>query len=57
VIPFDTVDDRIERFIASTPAKRAGTGDEIAEAVLMFLKSSRFTTGQLVAVDGGLSQM
>jgi NAD(P)-dependent dehydrogenase (short-subunit alcohol dehydrogenase family) len=56
VIPFDKIDDRIERFIAATPAKRAGTGAEIAEAVLSFLRSSRFVTGQLVAVDGGLSQ-
>ena len=55
VIPFGAIDERIERFIASTPAKRAGTGEEIAEAVLFFLKSSKFTTGQLVAVDGGLS--
>ncbi len=55
VIPFDKTDKRIERFIAATPAKRAGTGDEIAEAVLFFMKSTRFITGQLVAVDGGLS--
>lgn len=56
VIPFGETDDRIERFIAATPAGRAGTGDEIAEAVLFFLKSTRFITGQLVAVNGGLSQ-
>jgi NAD(P)-dependent dehydrogenase (short-subunit alcohol dehydrogenase family) len=56
VIPFGAIDERIERFIAATPAKRAGTGEEVAEAVLNFLRSSRFTTGQLVAVDGGLSQ-
>ena len=56
VIPFGEMDDRIERFIAATPAGRAGTGDEIAEAVLFFLKSTRFITGQVVAVDGGLSQ-
>ena len=55
VIPFDKVDARIERFIAATPAKRAGTGEEIAEAVLFFLKSTNFITGQLIAVDGGLS--
>lgn len=55
VIPFDTTDARIERFIAATPARRAGTGDEIAEAVLFFLRGSRFVTGQLLAVDGGLS--
>ncbi len=56
VIPFGETDERIQRFIAATPAGRAGTGDEIAEAVLFFLQSTRFITGQLVAVDGGLSQ-
>jgi NAD(P)-dependent dehydrogenase (short-subunit alcohol dehydrogenase family) len=56
VIPFDQIDERIEQFIAATPAGRAGTGDEVAEAVLFFLKSTKFITGQLVAVDGGLSQ-
>jgi NAD(P)-dependent dehydrogenase (short-subunit alcohol dehydrogenase family) len=56
VIPFDQTDERIERFIKATPAGRAGTGDEVAEAVLFFLNSTKFITGQLVAVDGGLSQ-
>lgn len=55
VIPFGDADERIGRFIAKTPAQRAGTGDEIAEAVIFFLKSSRFVTGQVLAVDGGLS--
>jgi NAD(P)-dependent dehydrogenase (short-subunit alcohol dehydrogenase family) len=55
VIPFDKSDERIESLICATPAGRAGTGDEVADAVLLFLKSSRFTTGQLIAVDGGLS--
>ena len=56
VIPFDKIDERIEKFIAATPAGRAGTGEEVAEAVLGFLRSTKFITGQLVAVDGGLSQ-
>ena len=56
VIPFDKFDDRIERFIAATPAGRAGTGDEVAEAVVHFLSCTRFITGQVMAVDGGLSQ-
>jgi 3-oxoacyl-[acyl-carrier protein] reductase/pteridine reductase len=55
VIPFDKKDRRIENLIAATPAGRAGTGDEIAEAVLFFLKSTRFITGQNIVVDGGLS--
>jgi 3-oxoacyl-[acyl-carrier protein] reductase/pteridine reductase len=57
VIPFDRTDRRIENLIRSTPAGRAGTGEEVAEAVLFFLKATRFITGQTIAVDGGLSQM
>jgi 3-oxoacyl-[acyl-carrier protein] reductase/pteridine reductase len=56
VIPFDKTDRRIENLIAATPAGRAGRGDEIAEAVLFFLRATRFITGQTIAVDGGLSQ-
>ena len=49
-------DDRIRNLIAKTPAGRAGTPEEIAEAVLFCLTASTFTTGQVIAVDGGLSQ-
>ena len=56
VIPFGDEDDRITGLIARTPAGRAGTADEIAEAVLFFLSASDFVTGQILAVDGGLSQ-
>jgi NAD(P)-dependent dehydrogenase (short-subunit alcohol dehydrogenase family) len=56
VIPFGEPDHRIRRLIAKTPAGRAGTGEEIANAVLFFLTTSDFVTGQVLAVDGGLSQ-
>ncbi len=57
VIPFDEIDrPDVRQFIARTPAGRAGTADEIAEAVLFFLTASTFITGQIMAVDGGLSQ-
>ena len=56
VIPFGDTDERIESLIRATPAGRAGTADEIADAVLFFLQSSNFVTGQILAVDGGLSQ-
>jgi 3-oxoacyl-[acyl-carrier protein] reductase/pteridine reductase len=56
VIPFGPHDERIDRLIAATPAGRAGTAEEIADAVLYFLTASKFVTGQLLAVDGGLSQ-
>jgi NAD(P)-dependent dehydrogenase (short-subunit alcohol dehydrogenase family) len=35
---------------------RAGSGDEIADAVSYFLRAPEFITGQTLAVDGGLSQ-
>jgi NAD(P)-dependent dehydrogenase (short-subunit alcohol dehydrogenase family) len=55
VIPFGATDERIDRMICRTPAQRAGTGDEIADAVVFFLGASNFVTGQILAVDGGLS--
>jgi len=56
VIPFGEPDDRVQRFISKTPAQRGGTADEIADAVVFFLTASNFITGQVLAVDGGLSQ-
>jgi 3-oxoacyl-[acyl-carrier protein] reductase/pteridine reductase len=57
VIPFAEKDDpRIESLVRETPARRAGTGEEIADAVAYFLTASKFVTGQIMAVDGGLSQ-
>jgi len=47
---------RIQDMIAATPAGRSGTVEEVAEAVLYFLNASNFVTGQVLAVDGGLSQ-
>jgi len=55
VNPFGEPDDRVKRLVARTPACRAGTPDEIAEAVVYFLTASQFVTGQVIAVDRGLS--
>ena len=55
VIPFPDIDERGKAMIHNTPARRGGTPDEIADAVLYFLQASEFVTGQLLAVDGGLS--
>jgi NAD(P)-dependent dehydrogenase (short-subunit alcohol dehydrogenase family) len=43
------------RTIAKTPMRRAGDPQDIAEAVLFFATTTRFVTGQILAVDGGLS--
>jgi len=56
VIPFGEESvPGVAALIEKTPAGRAGTGDEIADAVLYYLQASTFTTGQTFAVDGGLS--
>jgi len=56
VIPFGEHDERIDRLICKTPVQRAGTAEEIADAVIYFLTATNFVTGQVLAVDGGLSQ-
>jgi NAD(P)-dependent dehydrogenase (short-subunit alcohol dehydrogenase family) len=55
VIPFEDIDERGKRLIEITPAQRGGTPDDIADAVVYFLRASNFVTGQTLAVDGGLS--
>ncbi|MGH9631680.1 MAG: SDR family NAD(P)-dependent oxidoreductase [Bryobacteraceae bacterium] len=56
VIAFDDLDHRSGALVDSTPAGRPGTAEEIADAVLFFLTAADFITGQILAVDGGLSQ-
>lgn len=55
VIPFGETIEGLAGMIRSTPAARTGTGDEIADAVTFFLSATDFITGQILAVDGGLS--
>jgi 3-oxoacyl-[acyl-carrier protein] reductase/pteridine reductase len=55
VIPFEDIDERGRKMIEATPARRGGTPDEIADAVVYFLTASNFVTGQILAVDGGLN--
>jgi NAD(P)-dependent dehydrogenase (short-subunit alcohol dehydrogenase family) len=55
VIAFGELDAEAESMVRATPAQRAGTAEEIADAVLYFLKAPGFITGQIMAVDGGLS--
>ena len=56
VIPFEDIDERGKQLITVTPAGRGGTPAEIADAVVYFLKATEFVTGQVLAIDGGLSQ-
>lgn len=56
VIPLGGPDERSRTLIDATPAKRGGKPEEVAEAVAYFLSATNFVTGQVLAVDGGLSQ-
>lgn len=56
VIEFgDPVPSEVQRQIDATPAGVAGKGQDIADAALYFLTCSRYVTGQMLAVDGGLA--
>jgi NAD(P)-dependent dehydrogenase (short-subunit alcohol dehydrogenase family) len=57
LIPFGEHDftQTNEGLIRNTPAARHGYADEVADAVLFFLGASNYITGQVMAVDGGLS--
>ncbi len=56
VIAFDDVDERVQRMIDATPMRKSGTPEDVAAAVSFFLTAPDFITGQILAVDGGLSQ-
>jgi NAD(P)-dependent dehydrogenase (short-subunit alcohol dehydrogenase family) len=45
----------MRRMAKQTPMLRNGRGEEIAAAVLFFATAPQFITGQILAVDGGLS--
>ncbi len=47
-------DEFLKKIAAKTPMKRAGTPDDVAEAVLFFATATTFITGQTLLVDGGL---
>jgi NAD(P)-dependent dehydrogenase (short-subunit alcohol dehydrogenase family) len=56
VIGFNDIDARTQAMIEATPMRRAGNAAEVAEAVHFLLTAPDFITGQVLAVDGGLSQ-
>jgi NAD(P)-dependent dehydrogenase (short-subunit alcohol dehydrogenase family) len=57
VIPFEEANEPdVRALVQKTPARRAGTADEIADGVVYFLTATKFVTGQILAVDGGLTQ-
>jgi len=47
-------DEFATKIAAKTPMKRAGSPEDVNEAVLFLASSTHFITGQVFAVDGGL---
>jgi NAD(P)-dependent dehydrogenase (short-subunit alcohol dehydrogenase family) len=45
----------MKKIAKQTPMQRNGTADDVAAAVLFFATAPSFITGQILAVDGGLS--
>ncbi|MBZ5521565.1 MAG: SDR family oxidoreductase [Acidobacteriia bacterium] len=45
-----------QRMAAHTPMRRNGTEDDIVSSVMFFATATHFITGQIMLVDGGLSQ-
>lgn len=44
-----------ERLVKRTPLKRTGEAEEVARAILFLVRDATFTTGQVLAIDGGRS--
>jgi len=42
-----------QELVARTPLQRAGTPQNVADAVLFLVRDAQFTTGQILRVDGG----
>jgi len=42
-----------QELVARTPLQRAGTPPDVAAAVLFLVRDAKFTTGQILRVDGG----
>ena len=42
-----------QELIARTPLQRAGTPQDVADAILFLVRDAKFTTGQILRVDGG----
>jgi NAD(P)-dependent dehydrogenase (short-subunit alcohol dehydrogenase family) len=55
LFPNEERDAAIRNIIRTTPLRKAGAADDIAETVLFLATHSQFITGQVLVVDGGKS--
>lgn len=55
LFPDEERDPQMRKLVRSTPLRKGGRPEDIANAVLFLATSSDFITGQVLAVDGGKS--
>jgi pteridine reductase len=55
LFPFEEPSAMLENVIRTTPLRKAGRAQDIADAVLFLATQAEFVTGQVIAVDGGKS--
>lgn len=55
IVHGETAEAGYQHFAEKTPMKRNGRVEDVAAAVMFFATAPHFITGQLLAVDGGLS--
>lgn len=55
LFPEERRDARVREIIRTTPLRKAGAAEDIAQMVLFLAAQNQFITGQVVPVDGGKS--
>jgi pteridine reductase len=53
--PPDYPESEREKYLKRVPLGRAGTPDDVADAVVFFATKARYVTGQILCLDGGRS--
>ena len=55
LFPDEERDEAVRKIIRTTPLRKGGSAQDIAQMVLFVATHSEFITGQVFAVDGGKS--
>jgi NAD(P)-dependent dehydrogenase (short-subunit alcohol dehydrogenase family) len=53
LLPEGTSDEEARRLESRTPLQSLGTPDDLVAAVLFLLEGARYTTGEVILIDGG----
>jgi pteridine reductase len=53
LLPEGTSDEEAHRLVSRTPLGKIGTPEDLVAAVLFLLEGARYTTGEVILIDGG----